>query len=33
MLIGAVLIIVSGVYMMWREQSLKQGLGQQMSDA
>ena len=29
MLIGAALIIVSGVYMMWREQRLKQALGQQ----
>lgn len=32
-LIGAALIIVSGVYMMWREQSLKQGLGQQKGGA
>ena len=33
MLIGATLIIVSGVYMMWRERRLKQGLGRQMGDA
>jgi drug/metabolite transporter (DMT)-like permease len=33
MLIGAMLIIVSGVYMMWREQRLKQVSGQQESDA
>jgi drug/metabolite transporter (DMT)-like permease len=33
MLIGATLIIVSGIYIMWREQRLKQGLGQQKSGA
>ena len=33
MLIGATLIIVSGVYIMWREQTLRQRLKQEKAEA